>query len=125
VRRILGLILYPLEMIVIGGLAGGFVWGLYWVLTGFIGRMHAEDAFAALRIKDYKNFLRFKFERDKLTIYPIGIDRVPRPRDWTNARNDSSRMPAKSKLYPRRPIDIRLIEEPIVIRADDAGEGSR
>ncbi len=40
-----------------GALVGGSLWGLYWVVTGVIGRMHAEDAFAALRIQNYKNFL--------------------------------------------------------------------
>src|SRR6185312_8420746 len=62
VRQLVGFTSYPTLMITLGALAGGSLWGLYWVLTGLFGRMHAEDAFAALRIKNYKNFLRLKFE---------------------------------------------------------------
>jgi hypothetical protein len=114
VRQILGLIMYPLEMIILGGFAAGLLWGLYWVLTGLF-RMHAEDAFAALRVRDYKNFLRLKFERDRLTIYPIGIDRLPRRRDWTTPHPDRPRAPHNPRVVPIKPIEIRLIEDPIVI----------
>ena len=106
VPHVLGFI-YPLEMAVVGGLIGGFVWGLYWVLANVIMRMHCGDAFAALRIKDYRNFLRMRFEPDRLTIYPIGIDRVPGARGWQDAP------PAAPGtwgplLVPRRPIPLRL-----------------
>ena len=53
--------------------------GLLLGVDGLFGRMHSEEAFAALRIKNYKNFLRLKFEPDKLTIYPLGIDKIPGP----------------------------------------------
>src|SRR5262249_55458889 len=62
VRELVGFICYPLLMIVLGALCGGSLWGVYWVVTGIFGRMHSEQAFAALRIKNYKNFLRLKFE---------------------------------------------------------------
>jgi hypothetical protein len=114
-RQILGFVLYPLEMIIAGGFLGGFIWGLYWVITG-LARMHAEDAFAALRIKDYKNFVRFKFERDQLTIYPIGVDRVPRRMFWT-AHDPKSGNTSRSRLDAPTDIDLRLIERPIVIKA--------
>ena len=118
-RQILGFILYPLEMIFVGGMVGGFVWGLYWVLTGFLARMHSEDAFAALRIKDYKNFLRFRFERDRLTIYPIGLDRVPRARDYREPDPGQPRPPHNPKLVAAAgTLAPRLIEQPIVIHAD-------
>ena len=84
-RQIVGFTSYPILMIVLGALVGGSLWGFYWVLTGLFARMHAEDAFAALRIKNYKNFLRLKFEPDRLTIYPLGIDKVPGPDHWLNA----------------------------------------
>jgi hypothetical protein len=117
-RQIVGFVLYPLEMILIGGLLGGFIWGLYWVLTGLFLRMHAEDAFAALRLNSYKNFLRFKFEKDQLTIYPIGIDEVPKARFWT-ARKGAVRVPPHNpQLIAPKDIPVRLIERPIVIRAN-------
>jgi hypothetical protein len=124
VRQLVGFMSYPILMIVLGALVGGSLWGLYWVLTGLFGRMHAEDAFAALRIKNYKNFLRLKFERDRLTIYPLGIDKVPGPDHWLNApRGRDNPLPHNPKLIASKPIDVRLIENPIVIdRVDDKVE---
>ena len=87
------------------------------MLTGF-GRMHAEEAFAALRIKNYKNFLRIKFEPDKLTIYPLASTRCPGPDHWMNApRGKANPLPNNPKLIAVKPIDVRLIENPIVIPA--------
>ncbi len=118
VRQLVGFVLYPLEIIFLGGLVGGFVWGMYWVLTGIFLRMHSEDAFAALRIKHYKNFLRFKFEPDKLTIYPIGVDTVPGKRFWTS-REGARHVPSSNpRLIAPHDIPVRLIEPPIVIYAD-------
>lgn len=115
VRQIVGFLLYPMQMILIGGLLGGFVWGLYWVITGITMRMHAEEAFAALRIKHYKNFLRFKIEPDKLTIYPLGIDRIPGDSAWTSRKRAEAVPSHNPQLVAKEPIVVRLIERPIVI----------
>jgi hypothetical protein len=124
VRQLVGFMSYPILMISLGALVGGSLWGLYWVLTGLFARMHAEDAFAALRIQNYKNFLRLKFERDRLTIYPLGIDKVPGPDHWLNApRGGGNPQPNNPKLVAVKPIDVRLIEAPIVIdRTDEKAE---
>ncbi len=117
VRKIVGFVLYPLEMIFVGGFIGALLWGAYWVLAGVFMRMHTEDAFAALRISDYRNFLRMKFEPDKLTIYPIGLDRTPKADHWMEPAKDKPSLPNNPLLVARRPIPIQLIEEPIVIYA--------
>jgi hypothetical protein len=124
VRELVGFVSYPALMIGLGALFGGSLWGLYWVLTGIFGRMHSEQAFAALRIKNYKNFLRLKFEQDKLTIYPLGIDKVPGPDGWLNvARGKANPLAHNPKLIAARPIDVRLIENPIVIaRSESSAE---
>ena len=120
VRNLVGFVSYPTMMVVLGALIGGSLWGLYWVITGIVGRMHAEEAFAALRIKNYKNFLRLKFEKDKLTIYPLGIDKMPGPDHWLNApKGRANPLPSNPKLIAVKPIDIRLIENPIVIASTD------
>jgi len=118
VRELVGLF-YPLQMTIAGALVGGFIWGFYWTITGLLGRMHAEDAFAALRIKDYRNFLRMKFEPDQVTIYPIGVDRIPRRTDWMTAPSDRPFDGQNAALIPVKPIPVHLIEEPIVIRASE------
>src|SRR5262249_50423947 len=83
-------------------------------------RMHAGESFAALRIKNYKNFLRLKFKPDKLTIYPLAIDKVPGPDHWMNApRGKANPLPNNPKLIAIKPIDVRLIENPIVIATND------
>ena len=124
IRQLVGFTFYPVLMISLGALVGGSLWGLYWVITGVAGRMHAEDAFAALRIQNYKNFLRLKFEPDKLTIYPLGVDKVPGPDHWLNApRGRDNPLPHNPKLIASKPIDVRLIENPIVIvRYDETAD---
>ncbi len=117
VRELVGL-LYPFELTLFGGIVGGFIWGCYWVIAGLFGHMHAEHAFAALRVRDYKNFLRIRFEPDQVTIYPIGLDRVPRVHDWTSAEAGFPTSGNRSKLVPRRALKPHLIEEPIVIRPE-------
>jgi hypothetical protein len=120
IREIVGFMSYPTLMILLGALIGGSLWGFYWVLTGLFGRMHAGESFAALRIKNYKNFLRLKFEKDKLTIYPLAVDKVPGPDHWMNApRGKANPMPSNPKLIAVKPIDVRLIENPIVIPCYD------
>ena len=106
-------------LVMFGAVIGGSLWGFYWVLTGLV-RMHAAEAFAALRIQNYKNFLRIKVEKDKLTIYPLAVDRIPGADDWMNApRGKANPQPTNPKLIAVKPIDVRLIENPIVIHNYD------
>ena len=90
--------------------------GLYWTLTSTCFNMHCGDAFGALGIKDYKNFLRMKFEPDQLTIYPIALDRVPGRKDWRAAQPGEGGTNA-AEIVPKAPLTPRLIEDPILIRA--------
>ena len=47
------------------------------VLPRLNARWHVEEAFAGQAIADYKHFLRLKLEPEKLTVYAIGVERVP------------------------------------------------
>lgn len=102
-----------------GGLLGGFVMGLYWTLTSTLFNMHTGDAFGALGIKDYKNFLRIKLEPGRATIYPIALDRVPGRKSWRWQLDTGERRPNHNpQILPVKPLQPRLIEEaPIVIEA--------
>lgn len=51
---------------------------LYLALNHSELKLHANGAFASLRIEDYKNFLRIKVTPQGLTVYPIGIRSVPK-----------------------------------------------
>jgi hypothetical protein len=102
--------------IVIGGIIGAFVFGCYWAVTSALLGMH-QDAFSALGIKDYKNFLRLKFEEGQLTIYPIAIDRIPRAREWRawNPKKDGG-LAHRPLLVTDTDMKPRLIEAPIIIK---------
>lgn len=103
---------YMLQMIFFGGFVAGFVWGGYLFLCCAFGRRHWNDAFSALRIPDFKNFLRMKIEPERLTIYPIGLVRAPTRIEWRQAKGGP-----EGKLEPRIPLAPILIDGPIVIDA--------
>ena len=92
-----------------GGLVGSVVMGLYLLisLNGF-GR-HLDEAFSSLHIEDWKHFLRLHFDTaGRLTIYPIGIKRVPRK--WECAPNRA--IPEYEPNDPKATLP-ELIEPPI------------
>ena len=102
----------------IGGILGGFVMGIYWTVTCALFDKHTGDAFGALGIKDYKNFLRIKLEPGRCTIYPVALDKVPGRRGWTWQVSPGHAKPSHDpQIMPRKPLEPRLIEPPIVIEA--------
>jgi hypothetical protein len=113
--KVAGVGLYTTLMVLIGGVLGAFVVGFYFVLTSWLRGMHAEMSFAALGIKDYKNFLRMKFEKDKLTIYPIALDKVPGRHGWRARKPKDTPIDHEPLIVPARPMRPRLIEPPIEI----------
>jgi hypothetical protein len=104
----------PLAQLVVGGLAGSLLMGLYlFVSLNLFGR-HRNEAFSALRISDYKNFLRLRIDADgRLDIYPVGIDRVPR--DWTPAAEADGTPTLRPVPGTRGGSNPRLIEAPIQV----------
>jgi hypothetical protein len=99
-------------MIFGGGIVAGEVWGFYLFATCAFFRRHWNDAFSALRLADYKNFLRMKIEGDVLTIYPIGLRRCPTRLEW---RREDGR--ENARYVPRMGLAPELIDGPIVIDA--------
>ena len=103
------LLLAGVIIFLVGGLAGSFVMGLYLLisLNGF-GR-HLDEAFSSLHNEDWKHFVRLHFDdTGRLTIYPIGIKRVPR--HWQRAPDG-----ATPEFEPNDPkaTQPELIEPPI------------
>jgi hypothetical protein len=62
----------------IGYFAGGSIFGEYLILSHRHAPKHANEVLACQGVPDYKNFLRLRLDERGLTIYPIGVDRVPR-----------------------------------------------
>lgn len=111
---IAGVAAYTGMIVLLGGILGGIVWGIYWAAASALFGMHM-DAFSALGIANYKNFLRMSFAPDRLTIYPVGLDKVPGKRGW-RAPYAGEMVPAHNPLIlPKKPLKPRLIEDPIVI----------
>ena len=96
-----------------GFLLGPTLMGLYLLisLNGF--GAHANEAFSALSIPDWKNFLRLRIDREgRLWLYPIGLRRVPRA--WK--RGQTAREP-EWVADDEKATPPELIEPPIVIGA--------
>lgn len=94
-----------------GWVVGSLIVGVYLFVSLNVFGRHANEAFAALAIPDWKHFIRMKIDSNgSLTIFPIGIRRVPRK--WK---------PAPDGIVPTLlPDDPRaskpeLIEPPITI----------
>lgn len=99
-----------------GGMLGGIIMGLYWTITSTLFNMHTGDAFGALGIRHYKHFLRIKLERDRATIFPVALDKVPGRRGWRWQLKPGETRPAHNpQIMPTAPLNPRLIEAPIVI----------
>lgn len=105
------LFLFTMLMIFGGGwLAGSLIMGVYLLISMNVFGRHDNEAFSALKIQDYKNFLRLKIDNTgQLTIFPIKIETVPR--HWKESNSDSG-----SLIVPTDGSKPELIEEPIVLK---------
>lgn len=105
-------------------LAGWFVApvvvGLYLLVSlNRFGR-HSNEAFSSLKIEDWKHFLRLHIDRQGgLTVYPVGIRRVPR--QWRPRAHEAT----PSLLVPADPEATapELIEPPIRVRHAHGSRG--
>lgn len=108
-------------LIMLGGFVfGSLIMGLYLLISLNLFGRHANEAFSSLAIEDWKHFLRLHIdEQGTLTIYPIGIKRVPRK--WKARRRDES----GPEMLPDGPnaTGPELIEPPIVLKAAETATG--
>ena len=109
VPLVIDLLAFSALVFAAGWIVGSLVLGIYLFvsLNGF-GR-HGNEAFSALAVPDFKNFLRLHIDgQGTLRIYPIGIDRVPRR--WKSAATGPRLVSGDPAATPPR-----LIEPPIAI----------
>lgn len=106
-------ILLTVMLIAVGGyVAGSFIQGLYLLVSLNAFGRHFNEAFSTIAVEDWKSFLKLRIdESGDLTIYPIGIRRVPRR--WKT--NGDAEGPS---LIPddERATKPALIEPPIVLK---------
>ena len=95
-------------LVALGGyVVGPFVLGIYLLVSLNLFGHHITEAFSSMAIPDWKNFLRMKIDAQGLTIYPIGIRKVPRQWRWLGEGGRTSH------FAPETPIETVLIEDPI------------
>lgn len=108
----------PLQLLVaafiiaaLGWIMGSIVMGIYLTISLNFFKRHANEAFSALAIPDWKHFLRLKIdEQGQLTIFAIGIRRVPRKWKASEQTNGSIFVPDDPKAS-----SPELIDGPIVV----------
>ncbi len=97
-------VLFVVAVVVVGGYLGSQLFALYLFVMHTTRRKHPTQAFSCQRLEDYRSFLRIKVERDgALTIYPVGVRRVPR--SWRLVRDRAPHEPVFEPTdRPWRPI---------------------
>lgn len=102
----IGMILDVIALYFIGGIIGGGIWGIYLLISSLLNA-HSNDAFSAMSIDGYKNFVRLCLKKDGLKIYPVGIRKVPQRKDWNiDAESEKIVYPNIGEMQPF------FIEEP-------------
>jgi hypothetical protein len=105
-------LLSGVSILVAGGVAGSLILGVYLLVSINIFGRHANEAFSSLAIEDWKSFLRMKIDpQGNLTIYPVGIRRVPRK--WKAREGGVG--PELISADPRA-TGPELIESPVLVR---------
>ena len=100
------------SLIFLGGwIVGSILLGIYLLISLNVFGRHMNEAFSSLRIEDWKHFLRLHIdEGGRLTIFPIGIRRVPRV--WKESAQDTGPRFESDDPRATRP---ELIEAPIIL----------
>lgn len=107
-------------LFVLGWIVGSTILGIYlFISLNWFGRQ-GNEAFSSLAIPDYKNFLRMRIEANgDLTIFPIGLKRVPRA--WQRQTDGSG----GSAYVPNdeRATAPELIDDPIYFKFSGSADG--
>jgi hypothetical protein len=116
---VLRVVINSAVMIALGALVAGTIIAIYLFFGCRVFKTHADNGFSSIRIAGYKNFLRMRITENDLTIYPIGVVRVPTRAGWREATAEEVQKGVVAGYLPRWPMKPRLIEGPIVIRPSD------
>ncbi|WP_257166801.1 metallophosphoesterase [Bradyrhizobium sp. SRS-191] len=106
--------LLALEMGAVGSVLGSSYFGLNMLITCRWLRMNRNDAFSALRIGHYNNFLRLRIEGDDVQVHAIGLERVPARHEWRANPACQAGNPAQPQWIAATPLQPHLIEKFVV-----------
>lgn len=117
---------YSIAMLLLASGVAGTLCGIYLFIGHRVFKTHIDNGFSAIRIAGYKNFLRMRITKDELTIFPIGLKRVPHRAmsmwgmaGWRQPTDREIASGITAAYVSRRGLKPHLIERPIVIRASD------
>lgn len=102
------ILLFTVEMIVIGGFISCLVFGFYLTVSVGLLKNHITEGSSSYRWEGYKNFLRISITKEGLTIYPIGVKKVVN--NWEQVGTEDN------PRFEGDPINYELIEDPIFIK---------
>lgn len=101
-------VLFAIEMLALGGITSGLIFGIYLLISTLVLESHPTEASSSFRDEGYKNFLRIHLSKEKLTIYPIGVKNSVR--NWKNTGTLESPRFEGDKIMP-----VLIEKEPIEI----------
>ena len=103
---------------VVGGAVAGLIFGINLMLTCRFAGINHNDAFSAMRLNSFRNFLRIRILGNQVTVYPIGMDRVPERDEWIDNPKSASN-PLASWFVSKRKLEPKLLEPAIVVGGFD------
>jgi len=96
-----------------GWIFGSWILGFYLMTSLAIYKRHANEAFSALRIQDWKQFLRLRIDREgRLSIFVIGIDRVARRWHKHSVNGEATLVPAGTGHTPPHLVEVVEVTRP-------------
>jgi hypothetical protein len=103
-------LLFTAEMFIAGGLLGGWLFGVYLLLSSRLTGAHINEVFSSQSLTTFKNFLRLKFAADgSLVIHAIGVRETPKTAAYTYA-GDRANAGDAWFIPPENGINCELIE---------------
>ncbi|CDX21362.1 conserved membrane hypothetical protein [Mesorhizobium plurifarium] len=106
-------LLQAAEMILVGGVIAGSLFGAYLYLTSRWLNMNHNDAFSSMRRNSHRHFLRLRIKDEKVTVFPIGLTTIPKRKDWRI--NEQKLGTPPSAYVPVSPLKPELIEKPFSV----------
>jgi hypothetical protein len=103
---------------VVGGAVAGLIFGINLMLTCRYADINHNDAFSAMRLNSFRNFLRIRILGNQVTVYPIGLDRVPERGEWID-NPESAFNPLASYFVSKNRLEPKLLEPAIVVGGFD------
>ena len=100
-----------LEMGAVGFVIGSTIFGINLLVTCAYFRMNHNDAFSAFRMNRYNNFIRLRICGDKIDVFAVGLERVPKRSSWKLNPRRGEGNPDEPVYVPSEPLQPHLIEK--------------